>query len=335
MNTNGTNTDVSSPLRILTNMCFWQSPVWMKASESIYDLAERTSDPGELSSYAESWQLFRRAKNFDCVVTMGARTGLIYGLLCALTHRPSKQILCEFFLDEPGNSLSWKLKTALQKWVARRALGFITNSRPEQQVLHERLGVPMSKLLFVPLNCSLHDTPLEPEEGDYLFSAGRSLRDYPCMLKALKGLDIPVRIVCGHEDLSDTDLPPHWTRMAELSRGEYLEQLRGCRAMILPLQDTVRPTGQLVLLEAMALAKPVIASDNMGIVDYLQDQETGLLVPHNDPRALREAVDYLLTHKEEARQMGLTAREECRTRYTNDQHAQLRLEAIYTLCTGN
>ena len=43
-----------------------------------------------------------------------------------------------------------------------------------------------------------------------------------------------------------------------------------------------------VILEAMALARPVVAAASGGIVDLVDDGVTGLLVPPGDPDALSD-----------------------------------------------
>ncbi len=50
-----------------------------------------------------------------------------------------------------------------------------------------------------------------------------------------------------------------------------------------------------VLLEAMALGTPCIATDVTGIPEVLRDEETGLRVPQHDPVALAAAIERLLT----------------------------------------
>ena len=63
-----------------------------------------------------------------------------------------------------------------------------------------------------------------------------------------------------------------------------------------------------VLLEAMALGKPVIATRVGGIVDVVTDGETGSLVPPNDSVVLAEAMIKLLLNDELRKRMGQAGR---------------------------
>jgi glycosyltransferase involved in cell wall biosynthesis len=71
-------------------------------------------------------------------------------------------------------------------------------------------------------------------------------------------------------------------------------------------------------LEAMAHARPVVASAVGGLRDLVVDGETGLLVPPRDPRALREALDHLLGDRELRRRLGAAARERAQERFSWD-----------------
>ncbi|MBO9623448.1 MAG: glycosyltransferase family 4 protein [Sphingomonas sp.] len=69
------------------------------------------------------------------------------------------------------------------------------------------------------------------------------------------------------------------------------------------------------LLEAMAMARPVIASDIAGCRDAVSDGETGILVPARDPRALAAAMCWQLENPERAKRMGLAGLARVRDRF--------------------
>jgi len=71
---------------------------------------------------------------------------------------------------------------------------------------------------------------------------------------------------------------------------------------------TRREAFGLVLLEAMASGRPVVASNIPGVRDIVKD-DCGILVPSKDANTLAAAITRLLQDKQRARKMGLHARE--------------------------
>ncbi|MBN1596622.1 glycosyltransferase family 4 protein [candidate division FCPU426 bacterium] len=76
---------------------------------------------------------------------------------------------------------------------------------------------------------------------------------------------------------------------------------------IFVLPSDCEPFG-LVLLEAMARGIPVVATNAGGVPEIVTHGENGLLVPPREPKALAEAIYYLLCHPMERMRMGETAR---------------------------
>jgi len=64
-----------------------------------------------------------------------------------------------------------------------------------------------------------------------------------------------------------------------------------------------------VIFEAMSCGKPVIATNSGGNPEIVEDKVTGLLVPPGDPKAVSEAIIYLIKNPEIARRMGLAGRQ--------------------------
>jgi glycosyltransferase involved in cell wall biosynthesis len=66
--------------------------------------------------------------------------------------------------------------------------------------------------------------------------------------------------------------------------------------------------GLTALLEAMAMGRPVVASDRAILHDYVEDGVDALLVPPEDPPALRAAIERVLGDPELASSLGAAAR---------------------------
>ncbi len=319
-------------LRILTNMAFWQSRDWTRCTDSTYDLRKFKKDGIYNRPIVDAWRCFRRMQDYDVVHTMGARESLYYGLLCALTFRQPKHVMTEVFLDQPKpNSLRWRIKTMLYRLVAKRSWGILTNSTPEIVTTLDRLLLPQNKVHYLPMHTNIHLPERSTVDGGFVLSAGRSLRDYETMLKAAEKIPAKVVIICGHDDVPHAVLPDNVKLYREVPYESYLDHLRRCTLVALPLKDTVRSTGQVVMLGAMAVGKPVITTRSPGTMDHVRNGENGYLVEEEDHTALAARVNELLNDPAKATAMADAALEEIKTKYTFDIHADKRLKMIRML----
>ena len=99
-------------------------------------------------------------------------------------------------------------------------------------------------------------------------------------------------------------------------RGLTPEQLFACYANceIFALPSRGEGFG-LVFLEAMACSKPVIGGAHGGIPDIVEDEVTGLLVPHGNAERLAQALKSLLHNPSQTREMGLRGHERVQNEY--------------------
>lgn len=87
------------------------------------------------------------------------------------------------------------------------------------------------------------------------------------------------------------------------------EQLRTLMAMADIFVLASEWEGQSCLLnEAMAMECACVTWPSCGLLDIIDNEENGLLVPQNDVPAITDAVQYLQEHPEEARRLGTNAR---------------------------
>lgn len=320
-------------LRILTNMTFWQSEYWRTRTDSIYPLNAKGNPPPPYPAWKEAWILFRRAPDYDVVLTMGIRESMAYGLLCLLFRRPAKQVMTEVFIDnaQPRNPL-WRMKTRWYGRIARRAHGIITNSSAEIESISARFDLPEDRLRFVPLNATIEPQETTEATPPFILSAGRTLRDYDLIVRAAHRLPCRVTIICGPSDLRSCPLPDNVELMREIDRPAYLKLMRQCAIVALPLLPAERSTGQVVLLEAMAMGKPVITTRAPGTTDYIRKGENGFLIGYDDTEGLTQRCCELMDDPALRQRIGNTAREDVRNKYLPDMHAQAKLGAIWELC---
>jgi glycosyltransferase involved in cell wall biosynthesis len=90
-------------------------------------------------------------------------------------------------------------------------------------------------------------------------------------------------------------------------RDEVLAELAHCDLFVMPSRHSSESFG-LSALEAMVCAKPVIASAIGGLQELVDDRETGLLVPADDPAALARALDLLVDDPASRLRLGLAGR---------------------------
>ncbi|MFQ5847666.1 MAG: glycosyltransferase [Candidatus Methylomirabilales bacterium] len=88
-----------------------------------------------------------------------------------------------------------------------------------------------------------------------------------------------------------------------------------------------------VLIEAMAMARPVVATDAGGVPEIVNDGHTGILVQPGDPSGLASAILWLLEHPKRSKEMGAAGRKRVIEHFSIETHVR-GVENVYdTLCT--
>jgi D-inositol-3-phosphate glycosyltransferase len=89
----------------------------------------------------------------------------------------------------------------------------------------------------------------------------------------------------------------------------------------------------MALCEALACERPVIASDWAGYREVVIHQQTGLIVPAQDPSALAAAIERLLCDRAEARRLASNGRLHVHAAFTWEAVTD-RVEAVYRRLVG-
>lgn len=202
----------------------------------------------------------------------------------------------DFFIGQPRG---WMLP--LIRWSLGRVSRFLVYFR-DSSIFEQMLDLPRSKFYYVPFKVNAFEliqaTPAR-DEG-YIFSGGRSRRDFATFFAAVQPLGYPVKLVTSGEE----DLTPHGSSMRGLSVPDNVEILRkdssaeffvncmaGARLVVIPIvRDSTTQAGIGVYLQALALHKCLVISSGLGVSDVLTEGQA-MIVPPGDVQALRDAIE--------------------------------------------
>nr|HID59547.1 glycosyltransferase [Desulfobacterales bacterium] len=90
----------------------------------------------------------------------------------------------------------------------------------------------------------------------------------------------------------------------------------------------------MILLEGMAMTRPVVATDIEGISEVVEHERTGILVPPQVPRALADGIIALLRDRDKARLMGEAGRRRVEERFSVEEMVR-RTQEVYETMVGN
>ncbi len=247
---------------------------------------------------------------YDAIVSWTEKLALPFAGLLKLTGRRMPHVSILLWISQ-------RKKSELLKRVHSHIDRLIIPAPLQRDFAVKVLGIPPEKV--VPLRWGVEHRFWRPMESatDMICAVGSEMRDYPTLIEAMRGLSIRCHIAAGTTRsivsswVKSIDaagaLPPNLT-VGKKSFAELRALYARSRFLVVPLLPTDNDNGVTSLLEAMAMERAVICSRVNGQVGVVTEGETGLLVPPGDPRALREAIQYLWDHPEVAEGMGKAGR---------------------------
>ncbi len=273
-----------------------------------------------LPVYLELRRQYDYVFTFECSLTSFA---MAFWQTLLFSRKP-KHVILQFIMREKTASLASRLKYALMKWLFSSVHLAVCSARAECEYYREAFGWPASKVAYVPYHASATiELPPPGSDGGYLFAAGRTFRDFPTMIAAVRPTSHATVIVASRSVAKLPTDAPHIRLHEDIPIAEFSKLLEGARVVVVPLQDRRISTGQIVILHAMALGKPVIVTRTSGSVDYIDDGENGLLVPPSDPEALRRAIDRVMSDAGLRQRLGEAARKTVLKKHLPHHYTQM------------
>jgi glycosyltransferase involved in cell wall biosynthesis len=268
-------------------------------------LIARTLGPSAAVAYLG----FGQRDRYDAILTTGEDIGLPLGSL--LLPSSSK---CSHTM------IAHTLVPAKKRWffqplrVDARIDRILSYSSSEESHMIVRLGVSPSKVqrIYYHADEQFFRPDGRAPEPDLVCAAGQLLRDYDCLVEAVRSLPVRVQIAAGSPWINQTLKPrddlPRNVRWGRLDRYELRDLYARSAIAVVPIRQNEYQTGIATILEMMAMGKCVIATRTRGQTDTIVDGETGVYVPPSDPRALRDAIQRLVEEPAEAARLGENAR---------------------------
>jgi glycosyltransferase involved in cell wall biosynthesis len=236
------------------------------------------------------------------------------------------------------------------RWLYRTPAAIITTGQVTKQLLSQRLGVPARRIFSIPTGVDLSEfAPQEksrellaqlkiPAEAFVFGSVAvlRSWKGHLYLLEALHELiqggaraflllvgEGPYRTVI-EEKIEQLGLQ-HWVHLAG-----FHDQVAPWFALmdVKVLASYANEGVPQALLQALAMARPVVGTTVGGIPEVIVEGETGLLVPPKDSRRLAQAMGQLMADPDFGRELGRRGRQLVVERFTLEQMAA-EIETVY------
>lgn len=262
-----------------------------------------------ISSFRQALFVANQARGYDLVISGLENVGVPLALILKLSRRRLPHVMISHYMSSPKKALPFRL-LGLQSHIDR----IVVYGQGQARYLIEKLAVPPKKVVRVFHAVDHHFWQPQPVPVERLiFSAGLEARDYPTLIAAARGLNVQLVIAASSPWSSwrhrlGPDVPD-FVELVQLSPLELRALYARAQVVAVPVVNSSSQAGSLVIYEAMAMGKAVVASRTEGQGDIMQHGRNGLYVPPGDVGAMRAALQRLLDNPAEAQLMGEQARQ--------------------------
>ena len=259
-----------------------------------------------------AWFCFRRRNDYEVIVTDGEQVGIPFAILCRVAGRgTARHLMIVHILSVPK-------KARLVRWTRTSGLidRYVVYCSWQARFIETELGVPADHVILSPfmVDTDFFDpAAVEATPRRMICSAGLERRDYATLMAAVADLDVEVVVAAASpwskrpDSTGRADIPAN-VKVVSLSLFELRELYAESALVVMPLEPVEFQAGITTILEAMAMARPVVCTRTSGQTDTIIEGVTGEYVAPGDAAALRESIRALLDDVERRRRLGEAAR---------------------------
>lgn len=309
---------------------------WLARMAWLVDLLIRRlgGSSGDFLTVFKEW---RRCRQADIVVSTVDNVGVPLAFLnyFGLLRRPLLYI--SIGLPERLAKIPRPLIRAFYKRLYKRIPCFVTYGWEEARRLRAWLGEPSDsrRVIFIPFGVdprAFYPMPDRAASVDVLSIGADFQRDFQLLLNAAGHLPAySFRIITSpHHAASFQSVPANVSILTNVPFPEMRDQLATARLVVLPCRENTYSSGTTTLLQAMAMAKPVVVSRTGAIRDgysLIHDVNCRLVTPGSLPE-LEAAIQGLLAMPRLCRDMGAAARKTVEENLTWDHYVNRLATAI-------
>ncbi|PDW02739.1 glycosyltransferase family 4 protein [Candidatus Viridilinea mediisalina] len=264
-----------------------------------------------------AWATFQQRRHYQLIFSDGEQIGLPLALLLKMVawlqpKRP-RHMMIAHVLSVPKKMVFLDL-FKIQSHIDT----FLVYASAQKQFIEQRWKLPSERVVLTPF---MVDTTFfrpdavvpTPRERPMICSVGLERRDYPTLMRAVADLPVDVMILAAspwsrRTDGTEGQALPANVRLQKFNQCEPRQLYADSTFLVMPLQPVDFQAGVTVILEALAMERPVICSRIPGQTDVIVEGQHGLYVTPSDPAALRVAIEYLLAHPDQCTNMGRNGR---------------------------
>lgn len=305
------------------------------SKEEWQSIGTKNSKLGKLYTIHFAFQLFLHRKECKKMVCWQQMHGIIFAFFCRLFHVKKT-------VDLTVMTFIYKEKSGFLGKLYKRFIGFaatscyidriICYSKNECQYYADYFQADRNKFYNTVLGMpdasdgyQIEAKLPTKEGGGYLFAVGRSNRDYPFMVRALKNQPyksiIADRTYNGEAGNCIVRKDVHYGK-------ELYDLLSKSYCVIIPLDDMNISAGQTVFLQAMMFGKPIIVTGTNTTGEYVVDGYNGIVIRKKEEE-LVAAVEKLVKDPDYYRQISRNGKKMFLENFTTESLGRSVAEIIY------
>lgn len=234
-------------------------------------------------------RIFLFRKHYDRIVAWQQFYGLFFAFYCRLFHvKKENMLLVMTFIYKEKKGYVGKLYKRFFDYVVKSKYidGFTCVAKIECENYSKVFNEPLERFHYV--QWGLRDFSKEyntaPAKERYVFSAGRSNRDWDFTFSALGDAPFAAKFVCSEfkqRTYNNIEV------FANIKDDEYYRILGGASCVFISTKNIGISAGQITLIQAMQFGKPVILTRSDGLTnDYVIDGYNGIVINKNKEELL-------------------------------------------------